>query len=845
MERLSSDFFELVDGPRTVAERAEVVDDIVRSRFGEVFSDHEAGVAAIAVGGYGRAELFPHSDIDLLLLFRKAREAHGRSDDISRLLAMLWDSKLRVSHSVRDPAECSSLAPNNTELHISLLDTRFLTGDETLYQGFRHDTLPRFFLREQKALIRSLAESAQKRHQKFEGTVYHLEPNIKEGPGGLRDYQLACWTTQLENVERSRVPTSEEHLPTASGWSIADAKRFMFAIRCFLHYYHGRDKNILTYDMQDSIATAGAGRLYPGEGDVSDMMRIFFRNSRSVNRLALRLIDESTARTSALQNIFRKRKSRLSNSNFVVANGKVFFRDSQVVERRPDLVMSLFAFVSRHGLPLAPETQRRISERGAEIRSHFAQEGRQWEPLREILELPNAYAALESMRETGVLSALFPEFDLVDSLVIRDFYHRYTVDEHTLMTIRILKDLYQASKASDQRFARLLEDVERTDLLAFSLLFHDIGKGTDNDSHSEASAILVEEAMRRIGLDDPTDCATVLFLVRDHLVMSSAMTRLDLGESAALDEFKRRVGTVERLKLLTLLTYADTIAVNPNAITDWRKDVLWRLYQATDAVFQRDHEDKRIGLGTEADCLDLAEDDLDRAHMVEFLKGFPQRYLTANPAERVREHYLLARGLAADSAFVRFHRGDGHLRIVVICPDRPGLFASLCAGLAGLGLDIEHAEAFANDSGMVLDSFRVSARSNEFLEDLERFEDRLRRTAEGRREPRVSRRMNSPSPPRWRGQAPPEASFDNTTSSRATIFYVRAPDRAGLLYSMASVFSNHRCDIDVVLCHTQGRRANDVFYVRLEGRKLSGNLCETVRKDLLRAVLSPSQTLRA
>ena len=594
MERLGSDFFESGDGLRTVARRTEVVDDIVRSHFEEVFKADCEGIAAVAVGGYGRSELFPHSDIDLLLLFRRERAVQQHKEQISELLALLWDAKLRISHSVRDPADCARLAPDNTELHISLLDTRFVSGDRAFFEAFSRTTLPRFYLREQKPLIHSLTGTARKRHGKFDETLYHLEPDIKEGPGGLRDYHLACWMAQLENVQPDRVPTSEEFLPKQRGWDIGEAKRFLFAVRCFLHYYHRRDKNLLSYDMQDTIASAGAGKLYDGEGDVADMMREFFRNSRSVYRLALRLMDESTAPSNALLTMFRRRKARLSNRDFSVSGGKIYFKDSRAIEANPELSLGVFEFQARHGLPLAAETERRIQEQLGAVRAHFASSAAHWPRLQQILLLPHSYRALEAMRECGVLYSLLPEFELVDCLVIRDFYHRYTVDEHTLMTVRILKELPEATQLVDQQYAKLLQEVDRYDLLCFALLFHDIGKGVAGTSHSESGARLADEAMKRIGLDDPMERETVLHLVRDHLAMSTIMTKRDLGEISVLEDFKRQVGTVERLKMLTLLTYADTVAVNPTTVKNWRKQLLWRLYRGTDAIFQRDHEDQRI-----------------------------------------------------------------------------------------------------------------------------------------------------------------------------------------------------------------------------------------------------------
>ncbi len=838
MDRISTAFFEGVDGQRAIASRTAVVDAIVRGRFQDVFNDYGRGLAAIAVGGYGRAELFPHSDVDLLLLFARSSEAERHKKEISSLLGVLWDSKLRVSHSVRDPRDCTSLSPSNTELHISLLDTRFLAGDRVFFDDFVQSTLPSFFWREQKALLRSLAESARKRHAKFDRTIYHLEPDVKEGPGGLRDYQLACWASQLDHANRERVPTSEEFLPKDPERDLSDPKRLLFAVRCYLHHYHGRDKNLLSFEMQDSIAHAAAGKLYPGAGGVADLMRRFFRSARTIHRVALHTVEESVAPTSSLLALFRRHTSRLGNRHFSVRYGRIYFKDSGIVRLRPDLALGVFEFQARHGLPLSSEAERRIRAAEASVREHCESATDHWPRLKRIFSLPHSYRALEAMRESGVLYSLFPDFQLIDCLVIRDFYHRYTVDEHTLVTIRVLKRLPKAEQPIDARFARLMEEVGRLDLLCCALLFHDVGKGVEGASHDEASAAIAERSLKRIGMRDPHELDTVLYLIREHLSMSEVMTKRDLSEPSVLDEFKARVGTLERLKLLTLMTYVDTVAVNPQAVTTWRKELLWRLYLGVHSVFERDHEDYRIRPES-SEVLELANGSAERRKMQLFLAGFPVRYLRTHEPEQIYEHFQLASQLEPGGARAAANRVHGELEVVVLAWERPFLFASLCAAISSCDFNIEHAEAFSNEDGLVLDAFRVSGprsapKGEVDPRDIRRLKRRIRRIADGSLKPAdlvSSIKLPADS---WRDMEPPRVSFESETSARATIFYVHSRDRRGLLYELASVFSEHECDIDVVLCQTQGGRAIDAFYVRRNGAKLPEEDSNRISESLLR-----------
>ena len=843
MESANAEFFQSGDGLAVVAKRTLAVDEIVKGRFAEAFDGASSGVAAAAVGGYGRRQLFPYSDVDLLLLVKSNGKAAQNKERIGRLLTELWDSQLRVSQSVRAPADCINLTPDNTELHVSLLDTRFLCGDEAFFREFAETKLPKFYLREQKSLVRELVDSARTRWRAFGDTIYHLEPNVKEGPGGLRDFQLACWLTQLENLSPSKIPSSREFLPLDYDRRVDEAIGFLFALRCYLHYFNGRDKNQLSFDLQEAVAHEGGGKAFAEAQGVADWMREFFRNIRVINRLAARTMDEHMVVQNSLFQIFRGRKSKISNRRFTVSNGKIFWRGAQQLEALPELGLEIFVFMARHGLPLAAKTERRIEAQLPAVRKYLDSHRSHWPAVREILLAPHAYAALRAMRETGVLFELLPAFKLVDCLVIRDFYHRYTVDEHILVTIRVLKSLKTNGDSRDSRFARLLEEIDRPELVYFALLFHDLGKGVKGRNHSVVGAELAEEAMDRIGLTDRADRETILYLIREHLAMSGVMIKRDISETETLEDFKEQVGTIERLKMLTVLTFADTSGVNPRAMSAWRKDLLWQLYLGAHHIFTRDLEDKRIEPDREELLLELAGDPGEGQELRAFLKGFPYRYLRTHAPQEIYRHYTLSRELTPQGAVIDIRNVQGHYVVVVLARERPFLFASLCGALSGFGLNIEKAEAFANDGGVVLDTFRVSVSENiggsELQEsELAQLKKNLRRVADGRADAQELLRQRRALGGRRRVFIEPQVSYDNETSTRATIFNVTAADRTGLLFDLAGLFSQHECDIDVVLIDTRGHRARDVFYVRGPNGKLSESSCEALREEL-RAACPP------
>ncbi len=837
-ESVRERFFADADGLRAVEARTRAVDGIVRDRFDATLGNRP-GVAAVAVGGYGRCELFPHSDVDLLLLFGSMRDVERSQDEIGTLIAGLWDAKLVVSQSVRTPRDCTSLARDNTELHISLLDTRFVAGDVSFLRELQDGTLPRFYLRERRSLIRALATKARGRHKSFEDTPYHLEPDVKEGPGGLRDIQLACWMAQLEHVRAGRIPATTECLPSWAKDETLDARRFLFSVRCYLHYHHGRDRNVLTYAMQDAIAQDGDAKAYEGSGP-DDMMRDYYRRTRSTYRLARRTMDASLVSTNTLASIFRMRKSRLSNREFAVTKGEIYFRDPHAADHSPGSVLRLFEFQARHGLQLSRTAEQRIRTQLPALRRHVESSAGHWRHLREILRLPHTALALSTMRESGYLPCLIPEFALADSLVIRDFYHRYTVDEHTIRAIGVLKDLPGATGGIDCRFASLLAEVPSPELVCLALLYHDLGKGVKGRPHEESSAEMVKAGVLRIGPADEMARKAVVQLVQDHLAMSTIMTKQDMSEPAVLETFKAGVGTLERLNMLTLMTYADTVAVNPLAALQWRKQLLWRLYRRTRSIFERDHGDKRIRPGTVEDVLDLASDADDRDALAAFLRGFPERYARTHTAAQVRRHAGLAADLRPGRATVSSRRREGFTEIVVICSDRPTLFAALCAGISASGADIVSAEAYIREDGLVLDTFRVIPMpGGELLQfgprGVQQIERRIRALAEGRLDPSDLVHTEPRTRKRPSTGEPPLVTFDNDTSAGSTILSVCTSDRRGLLADLANTISDAGCSIEVVLGHTQGGAAMDTFYLRKDGAKLGQGTCESLTGRLVGA----------
>jgi [protein-PII] uridylyltransferase len=781
----------------SLAERSNWVDRVVAEAAAELlFPAVPEGLALLAAGGYGRRQQFPFSDVDLMLLCRNDDVPRVSRPAISAFLQRLWDSGLRVSQSVHTPEECLEVHDQNTELNISLLDQRFLAGDRGLF-GALSKKFPRFVQSNRDALMRNLVRLTHERHAKYIDTFYHLEPNVKETPGGLRDYQFIRWMEQLRDADSNRVTAPVESM------ELQQAFRFLARLRCFLHLQASRDQNVLTFDAQDALADTGEG------GDVAAWMREYYRHARTVNRAALRSLEAWEMQSSALFAQFVGWRSRLSNADFGVHRERVHFRVPRQLENDPGLLLKLFEFIARHGIRPSSEAMNQIEARLGRLREYFEEPRNLWPALNQILSLSHAPLAVRSMHESGVLFALFPGLEPIECLVVRDFYHRYTVDEHTLVAI-------QNACSAPEGYGEILQELPHKGLLLFALLFHDAGKAVSDaasgyEGHVEASLVVADAAMRQIQMPAP-DRETVSFLIGSHLELSSAMRSRDLADPKAIHDVAQVVGTEERLKALTLLTYADMSAVNPGAMTPWRSAQLWRLYLTVYRELTRELAEERIPESAPGPAAEL-------------LEGLPKRYLRNHSEAEIAEHVALEersrpRGVAVDVKPL-----ESAWRLTVITGDRPGLFALMAGTLAGFGMNILRAEAFSNRRGQVLDTF-VFADPTRTLELNPSEVDRLRATAErvvvGKLDVReLLRNRPKPKPPSRKVRVPATIRFDDQASASATLVEIVAEDRPGLLYDLASAISSSGGNIEVVLIDTQATRAIDVFYVTVGGKKLT------------------------
>jgi [protein-PII] uridylyltransferase len=768
----------------------------------------------------------------------------------------MWDCGMRVSPVTRKLAECERFDPENAEWVLSLMDHRMVAGDAGLYGKLAAQCVPKLLQREHKTVMVRLMELTRARHGKYGDTLFHLEPNIKDCPGGLRDVHVCGWMTKLREVaaqEKKKDSDGADGAVSAEeGNEFRKAVEFLWLVRCFLHYRHERDDNTLDWQAQDAAAETMMGLVgrKPKKADAAYWMRIYFRHARSVERRVSQVMDEVPVGKAAskLLGVKRERKAEATQQGFRVEKGRVKLdevsRFGHDPAQDPDVVLQVFQAMAQTGCRLGRDAEERLSKGLPLLSAHLEEGPALWHHLGAILTGSYAGSALRSMHALGVLELLIPEFHGIDALVIRDAYHRYTVDEHTFVLIDTLHGLKSERKGAmgewAARFGGVLRELPHPELLYIAALLHDTGKGRSTGDHTRESARMAESVMERLELDG-YESGLVVSLIANHLEMSAALRR-DIFDEETVRAFAGKVHTPEALRMLTLFTYADINAVHPDALTPWKAENLWQLYIATANYLDRSVDEERLGAQEESELVHRVVALLpgQKTAVGEFLDGFPERYVLTRTPEQVRTQFKMAQRFAEDPVHLEFRYAPTVSELTLVTRDRPQLFATMAGVLAAWGMNIVTADAFSNRQWVVVDTFRftdtfrtleMNASEHEAfvksVHDVMTGAVSLEKLLSGRR--------------RGRRKAPlveveTRVGFDDEASSHSTLLEVVTQDTTGLLRALSLTLAAHGCNIEVALVDTEGETAIDVFYLTRNGGKLDKSEERALRRALVQAI---------
>lgn len=821
---------EALSGRQLAAKRSHVIDTLIGQVLVDLGFSETPGVSIVALGGYGREELCPYSDVDLMFLYKPEGLALVK-DIVDNLLYLLLDLDLEVGHSTRTIDECMELScGEDVTILTSLLDGRFIWGDRTLYDEFDRklfrEILPSISSR---YIERKLAEN-EKRINRFGRSVYLLEPHVKEGEGGLRDIHAALWIAKAKFKARGFQELLQKGVLIEQELRVFEkGLDFLIPIRSELHYLAGRREDRLSFEWQERVAR------FLGYGDVGELkaverfMRVYYLRANLIREYSQRLIERSISKPRIG---FSAPKTVFLDNGFIIQGGMLSVSNRSIFRDHPENMMRAFEYADRYGvkmskylLDLIRDNLRVIDDnvrRNPELNASF---------LRLLKEGKEVAKAIFEMNRLRLLAYYIPEFGKIVGMGQHDAYHVYTVDIHSIFMIKEIECLINGEYERDfPLLTRIAKRLSRRHILYLACLFHDMGKG-EGRNHSQRGAAMISKIAQRMGLSDE-ESEILEFMVKHHLVMPHFSQRRDIHDDGLILRFAKSVKTLETLSLLYLLSFADIRSVGPDVWTNWKGMLLEELYLRTASVlergeFKRERPDDRARRSIR-EVVHILKGEIPEDRIRRHLEVMPKSYFLGFSPQKIAYHVKLIEKFGEDvGTDVIFHQNEGYDEFTFWGFDEPGIFSKLCGVLAGSGINIMGARIITRTDGRIVDVFYVNRLSKSTYEEGEIW-DRVRNSLYGVLNGKMDveelvsrRRRNKPVFEKQIPRHPTRIEIDNESSDISTIIDIYTHDRVGLLYDITKTLTRLGLSIDYAKISTKVDQAADVFYVRqIDGGKI-------------------------
>lgn len=803
-------------------------------------------ITIIAVGGYGRGEMAPYSDVDVGFL-TPWKQTGWTEQVIETILYALWDLGMKVGHSSRSLDEMVRQAKSDVTIRTALLEARYVWGDQAVYDAAAHRFKAEVQADSARQFIADKLVERDVRHKKMGDTRYVVEPNVKEAKGGLRDLHTLFWIGKFAyNVSEPAQLVEAGLLSRDEYRQFHRAENFLWAVRCHLHDISGRAEDRLTFDLQREIAERMRFADRPGKSKVERFMQFYFLQARTAGDLTgvfLAHLDEKFAARGRRFGLPTLRRSPRKLNGFIVNRGRLAIPSDDFLAEKPVRLLELFALADKHGLEIHPLAMRAAS-RDAKLADDIRQDPTANALFLDVLTSPrDPEIVLRWMNEAGVFGRFVPDFARVVAQMQFDMYHHYTVDEHTIRAIGLLSKIEHGVLEADHPLATvLLHQIVSRRALYVAVLLHDIAKGRGGD-HSILGAEVAHKLCPRFGLS-PAETETVAWLVRFHLLMSATAFKRDLSDFKTILDFTEVVQSPERLRLLLVLTIVDIRAVGPGVWNGWKRQLLATLYESAEEVLRLGHKQKgrseRVAVKQEAlrDLLGWSPEQFEA-----LVRRLPEPYWVAEPEDVIaRNARLVAEaGDAQLSIAAQVYPERGATLVTIYAADHPGLFYRIAGAISVAGGNIIDARIHTTRDGMALDNFLVQDPYGRPFDEATQLE-RLKQSIEdalANRGKMIDRLMAKPLP-RPRAEAfaiVPNVLIDNKASNRFTVIEVNARDRPALLHQLAYSLFQSRVTIHSAHVATYGERAVDTFYLTdLTGDKISAaSRLKTIERRLLAA----------